>query len=86
MINPFGGYKVVVIPDHKQYSRKLSSVRRTFGLSLARNIIRKRFVGWNNLLEDGRTVICENLNTIFMNPRTKRALDLELAQRQRTAM
>ena len=83
MIGMYGGFKLIVIPDRKQYSNKLSRIRRR-GFTLAASIRRKRFIGWTNDLPDGQTIIDKNTNTIYMNQKTKIALDLSIQKEQRT--
>ena len=80
-IGMFGGYRLIVVPARKQYSHKLSRIRRR-GFTLAANIRRKRFIGWTNDLPDGQTIIDKNTNTIYMNQETKIALDLAIKKEQ----
>ena len=73
-IGMYGGFRLIVIPDRKCYSNKLCRIRRR-GFTLAANIRRKRFIGWTNDLPEGQTIIDKNTNTIYMNQKTKIALD-----------
>ena len=80
--NLFGGLKVMIQPDYKKYSNELRPVRRSFGIRFARNIRRKRFIGWANLLKDGEVIQDKVNRTLIMNPRTKEQFVTHIANRR----